>query len=73
MRSPGWRTAMTDRDYDVVVAPPTVTVLTVVPYAEEPEYREYTVPSDELPMFLAEMDDDQHAERVVRVEEIDDE
>lgn len=59
---------MTDRDYDVVVAPTTFTVLTVVPYAEEPEYREYTVASDDLPMFLAEMDDDQHAERVVTVE-----
>jgi hypothetical protein len=57
-----------DRDYDVVVAPPTFTVLTVIPYADEPEYREYTVPSDDLPMFLAEMADDQHAERVVTVE-----
>lgn len=59
---------MSDRNYDVVTAPATFTVLTVVPYTDEPEYREYTVPSDELPMFLAEMADEQHAERVVTVE-----
>jgi hypothetical protein len=62
---------MTDREYDVVVAPATFTVLTVIPYAEEPEYREYTVGSEDLPMFLEELDTDQHAERVVRVEESD--
>jgi len=54
-------------EYDVVTAPAVFTVLTVIPYSDEPEYRRYTVGSDELPMFLAEMDDDQHAERVVRV------
>ena len=59
------------REYDVVVAPPTFTVLTVVPYAEEPEYREYTVDSEELPMLLAELRDDSHAEQLVRVEDGD--
>ena len=54
-------------DYDVVTAPPVFTVLTVASYADEPEYREYEVASDELPMFLMEMDDPQHGERVVDV------
>ena len=55
-------------DYRTVVAPAVFTVLTVVPNTEEPEYREYDVPSDELPVFLDQMANPQHAERVVTVE-----
>lgn len=55
-------------DYDVVVAPAVFTVLTVIPYTDEPEYREYEVDSEDLPMFLAEMADPQHGEQVVTVE-----
>lgn len=55
-------------DYRVVGAPATFTVLTVVPYVDGPEYREYDVPGDELPMFLERMADDQHAELVVDIE-----
>jgi len=58
---------MTDREYEVVTAPPVFTVLTVVPYTDEPEYREYTVASDELPVFLQEMRSDEHAEEIVQV------
>lgn len=60
--------ATMSNEYDVVVAPAVFTVLTVVPYSDEPEYREYEVDSGELPMFLMEMDDQQHAEQVVTVE-----
>lgn len=59
---------MTDRPYDVVTAPPTFTVLTVIPYSEEPEYREYTTDSEELPQLLASLRDGEHAEQIVTVE-----
>ncbi|MFC6823496.1 hypothetical protein [Halopelagius fulvigenes] len=55
-------------DYRTVVAPAVFTVLTVTPFADEPEYREYEVGSDDLPLFLESMADEQHAERVVTVE-----
>jgi hypothetical protein len=57
-----------NHDYRTVVAPPVFTVLTVVSSADEPEYREYEVPSDDLPLFLDQMADPQHGERVVTVE-----
>lgn len=55
--------------YHVITAPPVFTVLTVVSYADEPEYREYEVSSGELPLFLEEMADPQHGETVVTVEQ----
>ena len=59
---------MSEYEPDVVVAPATFTVTTVIPYTDEPEYREYTLPSDELPLFLEELDNPQIAERVINVE-----
>jgi len=44
-------------------------VITVIPYSDEPEYRCHIVDPDELPRFLAQMDDDAHAQRVVNVKE----
>jgi len=45
------------------------TVTTMVPYTEEPEYREYSVSSGaELETLLFQMEDPAHAERVVDVE-----
>jgi len=43
------------------------TVLTVLPYSDEPQYREYHVNSDELPLVLQSMEDPQIAETVVNV------
>lgn len=58
---------MPSEEYDVVEPPAEFTVLTVVPYHPEPEYREYTVPSEDLHLFLSEMADDEHGEQVVTV------
>jgi hypothetical protein len=55
-------------DYNLITAPPEITVTTVVPYADEPEYREYSVPSDELPTFLENLDRPEIAERVLNVD-----
>lgn len=43
------------------------TVLTVIPYSDEPQYREYHVDSDELPVVIQSMSDPQIAETVVDV------
>lgn len=53
-------------DYSEVAE--TFTILTVVPYVDEPEYREYTVGKDELCIFIQEMRCDQHAEEIVTIE-----
>jgi hypothetical protein len=63
---------MSEREYDIVAAAPVFTVRTVVPYAEEPEYREYEVTSEELPALLDELRAPDHAEEVVWVREADD-
>ena len=55
-------------EYDVVEPPETFAVLTVVPSHPDPEYRRYQVPSDDLHLFLSEMEADDHGERVVRVD-----
>lgn len=43
------------------------TVLTVIPYSDKPQYREYYVDSDELPMLIQSFEDDQTAEMVIDV------
>jgi len=44
------------------------TVLSVIPYTEGAEYREYNVSGEELPHLLQTIDDPQVAERVVSVD-----
>jgi len=43
------------------------TVLTVIPYSDEPQYREYYVDSDELPMVIQSISNPEIAETVVDV------
>ena len=43
------------------------TVLTVIPYTDDPQYREYYVDSDELPMVLQSLSNPEIAETVVDV------
>ena len=43
------------------------TVLTVIPYSDEPQYREYYVDSDELPMVIQSLSNPEIAETVVDV------
>lgn len=45
---------MTDWGYTTVDPPAESVILTLIPWADEPEYREDTVSSDELPRFLRE-------------------
>lgn len=58
---------MTDHEYDVITPPPVFRALTVVPAENDPEYREYYIPRDDLPEFLQQIDDPTHAEQVVDV------
>ena len=43
------------------------TVLTVIPYSDEPQYREYYVDTDELPMVIQSLSNPEIAETVVDV------
>jgi hypothetical protein len=43
-------------------------VFTVIPYSDDPEYREYMPDGEELPKLLAELQDPQIAETVLTVE-----
>ena len=54
-------------EYRDVTADSRFTVLTVIPYTDEPQYREYYVDSDELPMVLQSISNAEIAETVVDV------
>ena len=54
-------------DYEAVEIE-SVTVTTLVPYADGPEFREYTPEPENLQDVLILMDDPEHAERVIDVE-----
>jgi len=54
-------------DYDIVDVE-SATVLSVIPYTEGAEYREYEVSGEELPYLLQNIEDPQVAERVVSVD-----
>jgi len=59
---------MTEIEHKQIEPAPEYTVVTVVPYTDGPEYREYRPDPDELPMLLESIDDERVAEMVVSVE-----
>lgn len=54
--------------HDVVDDPGPFTVLTVIPCAEGPEYREYELSADDLVEMLWQLEDPEIAEEVICVE-----
>jgi hypothetical protein len=63
---------MTDWGYTTVNPPAEFVILTVIPRADEPEYREYTISSDELPRFLREKKQEgTYVEQVIDIRAID--
>jgi|APHM01.1.fsa_nt_gi hypothetical protein len=56
-------------DYEYIDPPDNFTIMTVVQYADEPEYRKYQISSNELPEFIREMETSQHAERIISIDE----
>ena len=56
-----------DVEYRDVTPDSRFTVLTVIPYSDEPQYREYYVDTDELPMVIQSLSNPEIAETVVDV------